>query len=78
MRNVFKWGLVYEIFDGNGDTGSFGTVKQVSYDEFGDVCVIINEECVGLRKFKRKMRGIKLKDGGNVGGTWTPYGYYHR
>ena len=77
LSSIKKRGLVYEIFVGDGDTGSFGAGKQACHEKFGDVYSIVKEECVGhiqkrmgngLREFKRKMRGIKLKDGGNVGG----------
>ena len=63
---------------GDGDTGSFASVRNACYEKYGDMYTVTKVECVahiqkrmrsGLREYKRKMRSIKLSDNKSVGGT---------
>ena len=78
LRSVETRRQLYKIFTGDGDTGSFGYVRDACLNRFGDMYSIQKEECVGhiqkrmgsgLREYKRKMRSIKLKDNKTVGGA---------
>ena len=76
-RSVKTRQLKYITFVGDGDSSSFGRVRDAMQKEFGDRYVIQKEECVGhvqkrlgtaLRKYKKDRRGQKLADGKGVGG----------
>ena len=78
LRSVDKRNLIYNVFVGDGETSSFARVKEACYAKFGECYVIRKEVCVrhiqkrmgsGLRKYKMKMRTIKLSDGKGVGGS---------
>lgn len=69
--------LKYTTFVGDGDSSSFGRVKEALHALYGDSYEITKEECVGhvqkrlgsaLRKYKNNMKGKKLSDGKGVGG----------
>ena len=71
-----KRNLIYNMFVGDGDTGSFAGVKEACYQKYGDLYSVVEEECVGhiqkrmgsgLREYKQKMKSIPLKDGKGVG-----------
>ena len=78
VRSIETRGLVYNIFVGDGDTGTFVTVKEACFEKFGELYGIKKEECVGhiqkrmgkgLRQYKLKNKSIKLSDGKGVGGS---------
>ena len=69
--------LIYEVFVGDGDSSSFGRVKEACYEKYGELYTITKEECSGhvqkrmgtrLREYKRINKGKKLSDGRSVGG----------
>ena len=75
LRSIETRRLVYNIFVGDGDTGTFGTVKEACFEKFGELYGIQKEECVGyiqkkmgkgLRQYKLKNKSIKLSDGKGV------------
>ena len=77
LRSIDKHGLIYKIFVGDGDSSSYGKVKERCLQEFGEIYDVEKEECVGhiqkrlgtaLREYKRKNKGKVLSDGGKVGG----------
>ena len=68
--------LKYTTFVGDGDSVSFGSVKEAFSDMYGDDYIVQKEECVGhiqkrmgtaLRELKRKHKGMKLHDGKTIG-----------
>ena len=72
-----KRNLIYTLFVGDGDSSSFGLVKDACFNEFGDFYTVTKEECSGhvqkrmgtrLREFKRINKGKKLNDGRSVSG----------
>ena len=76
-RSVEKLHLKYTTFVGDGDSSSFGRVREAMTAKFGDKYPVVKEECVGhvqkrmgtaLRKFKKEMKGRKLADGKGVAG----------
>ena len=76
LRSIETRGLVYNIFVSDGDTSTFGTVKEACFEKFGELYGIQKEECVGhiqkrmdkgLRQYKLKNKSIKLSDGKGVG-----------
>lgn len=76
-RSIGSRQLKYTTFVGDGDSSSFGRVKQAMDDKFGSDYIVAKEECVGhvqkrlgtaLRKYKKDMKGKKLSDGKTVGG----------
>jgi hypothetical protein len=76
-RSISSRKLKYTTFVGDGDSSSFGWVKEALEKKFGVEYVIVKEECVGhvqkrlgtaLRKYKSDMKGKKLSDGKTVGG----------
>ena len=63
--------LINVTFVGDGDSASFGTVKEACLNVYGNEYVVQKEECVGhiqkrmgtaLRELKRKSKGILLAD----------------
>ena len=79
-RSISNLQLKYTTFVGDGDSSSFGRVREAMKANFGDkyMYVVEKEECVGqvqqrmgtaLRKYKKDMKGRKLADGKGVGGT---------
>ena len=77
-RSVEKHNLRYTVYVGDGDSGSFGAVKEALADKFGDEYPITKEDCIGhiqkrmgtaLRQYKNNCRGTKLSDGKGVGGA---------
>ena len=76
-RSITTRQLKYTTFVGDGDSSSFGRVKEALEKKFGPTYEIIKEECVGhvqkrlgtaLRKYKNDMKGKKLADGKSIGG----------
>ena len=77
-RSVETRSLVYSTYVGDGDSGSFSSVKDACFEKYGDIYTITKEECVGhiqkrigsgLREYKRKKKGMKLSDGKSVAGA---------
>ena len=77
LRSIDSRGLKYCTFVGDGDTGTYGTVRDKCKQVYGGEYPVTKEECVGhiqkrmgsaLREYKRKKQGIKLADGKSVGG----------
>jgi len=77
LRSLDNYKLRYTTFIGDGDSSSFGEVKEALYEKYGDEYPIVKEDCVGhiqkrmggnMRTFKNKSKGKKLSDGGTVGG----------
>ena len=77
LRSIDSRGLKYCTFVGDGDTGTYGIVRDKCKQVYGDEYPVTKEECVGhiqkrmgsaLREYKRKKQGIKLADGKSVGG----------
>ena len=71
MRSIKNQKLKYVTFVGDGDSASFGAVKDTCYQYYADEYIVEKEECVGhiqkrmdtaLRTLKRKNKGIKLAD----------------
>ncbi|CAB3995288.1 Hypothetical predicted protein [Paramuricea clavata] len=76
-RSIATRKLKYTTFVGDGDSSSFGRVKEALDNKFGAAYEIKKEECVGhvqkrlgsgLRRYKNDMKGKKLLDGKSVGG----------
>ena len=76
-RSIETRNLKYTTFVGDGDSSSFGRVKEALEKKFGERYVVKKEECVGhvqkrlgtaLRKYKNDKKGQKLSDGKGVGG----------
>ena len=76
LRSVDKRNMKYVTFVGDGDSASFGTVKEACLNVYGNEYVVQKEECVGhiqkrmgtaLRKLKRKSKGILLADNKTIG-----------
>ena len=76
-RSIATRKLKYTTFVGDGDSSSFGRVKEALHKKFGADYEIKKEECVGhvqkrlgrgLRRYKNDMKGEKLSDGKSVGG----------
>ena len=76
LRSIEKGRLIYHIYVGDGDTGSYSGVKKACAEKYGDLYNITKEECVGhiqkrigsgLREYKRKKAGILLPDNKFVG-----------
>ena len=77
LRSKEKYGLRYTTFVGDGDSSTYGDVKQHCYDKYGADYCVTKEECVGhvqkrlgraLRDYKQKNKGKKLSDGKGIGG----------
>ena len=80
-RSIEKHNLVYSTFVGDGDTGTFGRVKEACFVKYGDIYPVEKEECVGhiqkrmgkgLRDYKKSMTsktlaGEKKKGVGGAG-----------
>ena len=69
--------LKYTTFVGDGDSSSYGRVKEAQEEKFGSDYQIRKEECVGhvqkrlvtaLRKYKKDKKGNKVSDGKSDGG----------
>ena len=69
--------LIYNVYTGDGDSGSFGIVKKACNEKYGDSYSVTKEECSGhvqkrmgtrLREYERIKKGMKLSDGRSVGG----------
>ena len=76
-RSIEKRQLKYTTFVGDGDSSSFGRVRDAMEKKYGRDYVVQKEECVGhvqkrlgtaLRKYKNNMKGQKLSDGKGVKG----------
>ena len=72
LKSIETRGLRYTQFVGDGDSSSFGKVKQALENKFGDKYPVEKEECVGhvqkrlgtaLREYKKQKKGVKLDDG---------------
>ena len=66
----------YTVYIGDGETSSFGAVKEALYNKFHNDCPVKKEDCIGhlqkrmgsdLRIYKNKCCGSKLADGKTVG-----------
>jgi len=77
-RSIEKRRLIYDIYVGDGDTGSFSGVKRACAEKYGELYNVTKEDCVGhiqkrmgsgLREYKRKKKGIILADGKSAGGN---------
>ena len=77
LRSIESRGLQYIDFVGDGDSSSFGRVKEALEGKYGKDYEVRKEECVGhiqkrigtaLREFKNKRKSCKLSDGKYVGG----------
>lgn len=64
-------------FVGDGDSSSFGRVRDAMKEKFGSSYEVNKEECVGhvqkrlgtdLRKYENDMKSKKVSDGKSVGG----------
>ena len=65
--------LIYNVFVGDdGDSCSFGRIKDACFDKYGDRYAVTKEECSGhvqkrmgtrLGEYKWNNRGKKLSDG---------------
>ena len=78
LRSLDKHNLRYTTYVGDGDSSSFGAVKEALQKKYGDKYPLEKEDCIGhiqkrmgtsLRSYKNKARGTKLKDGFGVGGA---------
>ena len=76
-RSIETRNLEYTTFVGDGDSSSFGRVKEALEKKFGTGYEVKKEECVGhvqkrlgtaLRKYKNDKKKQKLSDGKGVGG----------
>ena len=76
-RSIKQRQLKYTTFVGDGDSSSFGRVKDAMMEKYGDDYVVQKEECVGhvqkrlgtaLRQYKNNKKGQKLSDGKGVSG----------
>ena len=76
-RSIKQRQLKYTTFVGDGDSSSFGRVKDAMIEKYGDDYVVQKEECVGhvqkrlgtaLRQYKNNKKGQKLSDGKGVSG----------
>jgi hypothetical protein len=76
-RSISKRNLKYTTFVGDGDSSSYGRVRDAMFQKYGDEYIVTKEECVGhvqkrlgtaLRKYKADKKGKKLSDGKGVGG----------
>ena len=75
-RSISFRKLKYTTFVGDGDSSSYGQVKEALEEKFGSNYEIHKEECVALvqkllgtalRKYKKDKKGSKLSDGRSVG-----------
>ena len=78
LRSLEKYHLIYDDFVGDGESSSFGNVKEKCFAKYGSLYEVVKEEYVGhvqkrlgtnLRNYKLKKKGIVLDDGGKVGGA---------
>ena len=79
LRSIKKNNLRYKTYIGDGDSSSYGKVKDACLKAYPDGSYQVEkEECVGhiqkrmgsgLREYKKRKRGQKLADGRGVGGT---------
>ena len=68
-RSIEKRQLKYTTFVGDGDSSSFGRVRDAMEAKYGDDCIVQKEECVGhvqkrlgsaIRQYKNSKKGQKL------------------
>ena len=79
MRSIQKHNMRYTVYVGDGDSSSFGAVRDAVHAKFGDDGYPIEkEDCIGhiqkrmgaaLRSYKNNCRGRTLADGKGVGGA---------
>ena len=76
-HSIDKHKLRYSTYVGDGDSSSFGNVKDAVFEKYGDSYTIVKEDCIShiqkrmgsaLRAYKNKKRGTKLTDGKGTGG----------
>lgn len=76
-RSIEQRQLKYTTFVGEGDSSSFGRVKDAMMEKYGDDYVVQKEECVrhvhkrlgtALRQYKNNKKSQKLSDGKGVSG----------
>ena len=76
-RSVEKHNLRYTVYTGDGNTSSFGQVKDALYNKFQHDYPVKKKDCIGhVQKrmgsassiYKSKCRGGKLPDGKTAGG----------
>ena len=70
LRSIQTRKLKYTIFVGDGDSASFGSVKDACSDMYGDTYIVQKEECVGhiQKRMGTALKGMKLNDGKTIGG----------
>ena len=77
LRSIEKYKLWYAVYVGDGDSSSFGEVKESLQDKYGDNCPMTKEDCQGhiqnrmgtnLRSYKNKAKGKAISNCGTVGG----------
>ena len=72
LHSVERCSLRYTIFVGDCDSSCFAAVQEKCLEKFGESYMVKKEECVGLgsglREYKRKKKGLKLRDGKTAGG----------
>ena len=78
LRSIDKHNLKYAEYIGDGDSNSFGAVKQELESKYGDKYQIKKEDCIGhikkrmgsaLCTYENKCKGTVLPDGKAVGGV---------
>ena len=76
-RSIEKHKLRYSTYMGDGDSSSFGNVKDAVFEKYEDPYMIIKEDYIdhiqkrmgsALRTYKNKKPGTKLTDGKGTGG----------
>ena len=77
LRSIAKHNLKYTTYVGDGDSSSYGVVADAVFQKYGPEYLVLKEDCIGhiqkrmgngLRSYKKGAKGLKLADGGNVGG----------
>ena len=78
LRSIDKYNLKYCEFNGDGESGCFGAMKETCEIKYGNSYSPIEEEFVGyvhkrmgtgIREYIRKNKGRILSDGKKVDGT---------
>ena len=78
LRSIEKHNLRHTKYVGDGDSSSFGSVKQALVEKFGTTYSVEKEDCIGhvqkrvgsaLITYKNKKRGSVLADGKGTRGT---------
>ena len=76
-RSIERRKLKYITYVGDGDSNSFGNVRDALEQKYGERYIVSKEDCIGhiqkrmgaaLRRFKKEKSGSRLSDGKSVGG----------